>query len=88
VRRVGTRRAMLVAAVTFLALGLGWFLALYGVVAALAAAILAYVVARSRIGTDKALLAAGGSCRAVFLYAGLETMRRRLRLNGVRQPAS
>ena len=79
-RDVGDRRALLVAAATFLALGTGWLLALYGAVLGLFAGIVAYLVARSRIGTGRALLVAGGSYWAVvtgvtvLLYASLETM--------------
>jgi hypothetical protein len=60
---VGTRASL--AAATFVALALGWLLVLYGAVLGLVAAILAYMVARSRIGTGRALLAADGSYRAV-----------------------
>jgi hypothetical protein len=79
-RDVGRNRALLVAAVAAVALGIGWFAALYGVVVGLGAAMLAYAVARSRIGADKALLAAGGAYFMVvasltaLLYASLETM--------------
>ncbi|MBA2808039.1 hypothetical protein E0500_011610 [Streptomyces sp. KM273126] len=79
-RDVGARPALLVAAATFLALGIGWLFALYGAVVGLVAAGLAYVVTRSRFGTGRALLAAGGSYFAVvigvaaLIFASLETM--------------
>ncbi|TPQ24063.1 hypothetical protein [Streptomyces sporangiiformans] len=79
-RDLGSRRAFLVAAATVLALGIGWWFALYGVVVGLAAAALAYAVTRSRIGIRRALLTAGGSYLAVvagfvvLIYGSLETM--------------
>lgn len=79
-RDLGTRRASQVAAVTFVAMAIGWWFALYGVVVGLIAAVVAYTVARSRIGADRALLAAGGSFLAIvvgvagLLFASLATM--------------
>ncbi|MFI6576182.1 hypothetical protein ACIBFB_10280 [Nocardiopsis sp. NPDC050513] len=79
-RDIGTRNSWLVAIATFLALAAGWLLALYGAVLGLIAAVLAYAVARSRIGAVRALLAAGGSYlvvilgSTVLLYASLETI--------------
>ncbi|GAB2947312.1 hypothetical protein GCM10023080_002450 [Streptomyces pseudoechinosporeus] len=61
-------------------MGIGWLLALLEVVVGLAAAVLAYTVARSRIGIRRALLTAGGSYLAVvagvavLIYGSLETM--------------
>jgi hypothetical protein len=79
-RDLGTSRAALAAAATFLALAIGWLLALYGAVVGVIAAIVVYAVARARIGAGRALLAAGGSYLMVVLgvaamiYASLDTM--------------
>jgi hypothetical protein len=79
-RDLGDLRASLVAVGTFLALAIGWLLALYGAVLGIIAAILVYAVARARFGTGRALLAAGGSYIAVVVgvaaltYASLDTM--------------
>ncbi|MPY58369.1 hypothetical protein [Streptomyces spongiae] len=79
-RDLGTRRASLITVVAFVTAGIGSLFVLYGALVAVAAAALAYVVARSRTGVDRALLAAGGSFAAmtlgfaVLLYGSLETM--------------
>jgi len=71
-RDLGARRALLVAVATFLALGLGWWWALYGAVVGVVAAILVYALARSRFGTSPALAAAGGSY--LVIVAGFATL--------------
>jgi hypothetical protein len=80
-RDLGHLRAALAAAATAVALALGWLFALYGAVLGVLAAIVVYAVARAaRIGTGRALLAAGGlytviaASVAAAIYASLDTM--------------
>ena len=80
-RDLGHLRAALAAAATAVALALGWLFALYGAVLGVLAAIVVYAVARAaRIGTGRALLAAGGLYTVIVaavgaaIYASLEYM--------------
>jgi hypothetical protein len=79
-RDLGVLRALLAAAAAFVALALGWLLALYGAVVGLLLGVMVFAFARGRLGTGRALAAAACSYLVVaagattLIYASLSTM--------------